>query len=95
MPLDDAATDAATRDILAALERDLTGGARVGAQRSDVPADLVEPDAASARDAGLPFGHGPVRLGGTVVAGPPDDAFEMAQLEILAALTGAPPPGAL
>lgn len=43
----------------------------------------------------LPFGHGPIRRGGTVVAGPPDDALEMARLEIFAALSGAPTPGAM
>ena len=44
---------------------------------------------------GGPVDRGPVRLGGPVVAGPPDDAFEAGQHEIFAALFGAPTPGAM
>jgi hypothetical protein len=40
-----------------------------------------------------PSDHGPVRLGGPVVAGPPDDALHAARLEIMAALNGDPTPG--
>ncbi len=40
-----------------------------------------------------PAGHDTARLGGTVVAGPPDDAHHFAMLEIAAALNGEPPPG--
>lgn len=56
------------------------------------PANHDMPVAPEHRDGG-PVDRGPVRLGGPVVAGPPDDALEMAQQEIFAALFGAPMPG--
>ena len=42
-----------------------------------------------------PLGYEPVRLGGPVVAGPPDDALHAARREIMAALNGDPTPGGI
>lgn len=43
----------------------------------------------------VPLDYEPVRLGGPVVAGPPDDAWDAARLEIMAALGGDPTPGGI
>jgi hypothetical protein len=67
MPHDDEATQAADRDNLTELQRELAG----------------------------PTGRRPLGFGGTVVAGPPDDALEHARMEIAAALSGSPTPGAM
>ena len=71
--------------------------------RDDVAASAAQQDLLAALDsqAGwndtgpLPIGYEPVRLGGPVVAGPPDDALHAARLEIMAALNGHPTPGGI
>jgi hypothetical protein len=58
-------------------------------------AAAVHDMAATTQPERMPVGFGALSIGGTVVAGPPDDAFEMASMEIFAALCDAPVPGAL
>ncbi len=71
--------------------------------RDDVAASAAQQDLLAALDnqAGwtdtgpVPLRYAPVRLGGPVVAGPPDDALRAAGLEIMAALNGDPTPGGI
>jgi hypothetical protein len=100
MPRDDAAAAAATQDVHAVLARELRGSVvdesgddALGARQLGTRADLTA-SAAAASTEGLPFGHERFRHARTVVAGPPDDAGEMAQREVFAALFGASTPGA-
>ncbi len=68
--------------------------------RDDVAASAAQQDLLAALDSQVgwtdtgpvPLGYEPVRLGATVVAGPPDDALHAARLEIMAALNGDPTP---
>jgi hypothetical protein len=102
----DEATVAAAQDILAALDSDIPGP--VGHGQICLGGEVVAPLRASATTqpasapappepapaATGPVGPEPMRFGGPVVASAPDDALEGARAEILAALWGAPTPGA-
>jgi hypothetical protein len=63
----------------------------------DDPATQAELDVLTALESELsaPIGDGRIGPRGPVVAGPPDDAFEHARMEIAAALSGYPTPGAM